>query len=131
MTVSNTEIMTGAYKSYVNICGEDQAEAILFLHGSGPGVTAWSNWQFALPALDGQFHGIAPDLAGFGATEHPKNPLGGMRSWMRLWAAPFSGDGKANPSFVCGISLSLVPGNGSNQLLKPGLGYPHLLENGV
>ena len=59
--------------SYVNISGEDQKEAILFLHGSGPGVTAWSNWQFALPALDGQFHCLAPDLAGFGATDHPKH----------------------------------------------------------
>ena len=85
MTVSNTEIKTGSYHSYVNISGEDQKEAVLFLHGSGPGVTAWSNWQFALPALDGQFHCIAPDLAGFGATEHPKDPLKGMRAWMRLW----------------------------------------------
>jgi 2-hydroxymuconate-semialdehyde hydrolase len=85
MTVSNTKIKTGAYETHADISGEDQKEAILFLHGSGPGVTAWSNWQFALPALDGQFHCIAPDLAGFGATDHPKNPASGMRSWMRLW----------------------------------------------
>ena len=85
MTVSNTKIKTGAYETYTNISGEDQKEAILFLHGSGPGVTAWSNWQFALPALDGGFHCIAPDLAGFGATEHPKDSLKGMRAWMRLW----------------------------------------------
>ena len=84
MTVSNTKIKTGAYESYVNISGEDQKEAILFLHGSGPGVTAWSNWQFALPALDGQFHCIAPDLAGFGATDHPNPSPSGMHSWMRL-----------------------------------------------
>ena len=85
MTVSNIEVNTGTYKTYSNISGEGQKEAILFLHGSGPGVTAWSNWQFALPALDGQFHCIAPDLVGFGATEHPKNLPSGMRSWMRLW----------------------------------------------
>jgi 2-hydroxymuconate-semialdehyde hydrolase len=85
MTVSNTKIKTGAYESYVNISGEDQKEAVLFLHGSGPGVTAWSNWQFALPALDGQFHCIAPDLAGFGATDHPNPSPSGMHSWMRLW----------------------------------------------
>jgi 2-hydroxymuconate-semialdehyde hydrolase len=48
-------------------------------------VTAWSNWQFALPALGEQFYCIAPDLAGFGATEHPKDSPNGMRSWMRLW----------------------------------------------
>ncbi len=85
MTVSNTEIKTHGYKSYVNVSGENQAEAVLFLHGSGPGVTAWSNWQFALPALDAQFHCIAPDLVGFGASEHPKNPPTTMRGWMRLW----------------------------------------------
>jgi 2-hydroxymuconate-semialdehyde hydrolase len=85
MSVSNTKIKTGAYESYINISGEDQKKVILFLHGSGPGVTGWSNWQFALPALDGQFHCIAPDLVGFGATDHPKDSLSGMRVWMRLW----------------------------------------------
>jgi 2-hydroxymuconate-semialdehyde hydrolase len=85
MAVSNAKIKTGAYETYTNISGDEQKEAILFLHGSGPGVTAWSNWQFALPGLDEQFHCLAPDLAGFGATEHPKDPPQGTRSWMRLW----------------------------------------------
>lgn len=85
MTVSNTKIKTGVFQTYTNVSGEDQKETILFLHGSGPGVTAWSNWQFALPALDGQFHCIAPDLAGFGATDHPTPSPSGMHSWMRLW----------------------------------------------
>jgi len=85
MTVSNKKIKTGAYETYTNISGGDQKEAILFLHGSGPGVTAWSNWQYALPALDGQFHCIAPDLAGFGGTDHPTESPSGMRAWMRLW----------------------------------------------
>jgi 2-hydroxymuconate-semialdehyde hydrolase len=85
MTVSNTKIKTGGYNTYLNISGDDQKEAILFLHGSGPGVTAWSNWQFALPALDSQFHCLAPDLAGFGATDHPEDSPSGMHAWMRLW----------------------------------------------
>jgi 2-hydroxymuconate-semialdehyde hydrolase len=62
MAVSNTQVKTGNYHTYTNISGEDQKEAILFLHGSGPGVTAWSNWQYALPAEDSST--IAPDLAG-------------------------------------------------------------------
>lgn len=85
MTVTNTEIKTGNYKTYVNLSGEEQSQPVLFLHGSGPGVTAWSNWQFALPALEGQFHCIAPDLVGFGATQHPKEPPRTMHGWMRLW----------------------------------------------
>lgn len=85
MTGSDTKIRTGTYDTFTNISGEDQEEPILFLHGSGPGVTGWSNWQFALPALDRQFHCIAPDLAGFGGTDHPADSPKGMRAWMRLW----------------------------------------------
>ncbi|HLF26322.1 MAG TPA: alpha/beta hydrolase [Anaerolineae bacterium] len=85
MTVTNTEVQTGNFRTYTNRSGEGQAQTILWLHGSGPGVTAWSNWQFALPALAEQFHCLAPDLVGFGATEHPPHPPAGMRNWMRLW----------------------------------------------
>ncbi len=85
MDATNAEIQTGDFRTFYNSSGEDRDETVLFLHGSGPGVTAWSNWQFALPALAGQFRCLAPDLVGFGATEHPKNPPTGMRNWMRLW----------------------------------------------
>jgi 2-hydroxymuconate-semialdehyde hydrolase len=81
----NTEIQTGDVRTYLNRSGEGQTQTILFLHGSGPGVTAWSNWQFALPALEDHFHCLAPDLVGFGATGHPQHPPTGMRNWMRLW----------------------------------------------
>ena len=63
MAVSNTQVKTGDYHTYVNLSGEDKSDAVLYLHGSGPGVTAWSNRQFALPALYEQIHCIAPDLA--------------------------------------------------------------------
>jgi len=85
MTVANLKLQTGSFITHCECSGEGRAEALLFLHGSGPGVTAWSNWQFALPALEDQFHCLAPDLVGFGATEHPHNPPAGMRNWMRLW----------------------------------------------
>jgi 2-hydroxymuconate-semialdehyde hydrolase len=85
MAVTNAEIKTGSFNTYYNRSGENQSGTVLFLHGSGPGVTAWSNWQFALPFLDDKFHALAPDLVGFGATEHPKHPPTSMRQWMRLW----------------------------------------------
>jgi 2-hydroxymuconate-semialdehyde hydrolase len=85
MTITNADIQTGQVRTFYNRSGEGQPEAILFLHGSGPGVTAWSNWQLALPFFDDKFHCLAPDLVGFGATEHPPNPPNGMRNWMRLW----------------------------------------------
>jgi 2-hydroxymuconate-semialdehyde hydrolase len=85
MTVSNTRIQTGKHQTYLNRSGEGHDETVLFLHGSGPGVTAWSNWQFAMPFFDDILHCLAPDLTGFGATEHPAQPPSGMRAWMRLW----------------------------------------------
>ncbi len=85
MSVINAEIQTGDVRTFYNRSGEGRAETLLFLHGSGPGVTAWSNWQFALPFFDDKFHCLAPDLVGFGASEHPQNPPTGMRNWMRLW----------------------------------------------
>lgn len=85
MTVTNNEIQTGNTRTYYSRGGKGKSGTILFLHGSGPGVTAWSNWQFALPALEDQFDCIAPDLVGFGASEHPNNSPQGMRAWMRLW----------------------------------------------
>lgn len=85
MPTTNTEIQTGKYKTFLNRSGEGKGEPILFLHGSGPGVTGWSNWQFALPFFEDKFDSLAPDLVGFGATKHPENPPTGMRNWMRLW----------------------------------------------
>ena len=85
MTDTSFKMQTGNYTTHCERSGEGKAETILFLHGSGPGVTAWSNWQFALPALADRFQCLAPDLIGFGATEHPQNPPTSMRSWMRLW----------------------------------------------
>ncbi|HTP07485.1 MAG TPA: alpha/beta hydrolase [Anaerolineae bacterium] len=85
MTETSFKMQTSDYTTYCERSGAGNAETILFLHGSGPGVTAWSNWQFALPALADRFQCLAPDLVGFGATEHPQNPPVGMRSWMRLW----------------------------------------------
>jgi 2-hydroxymuconate-semialdehyde hydrolase len=35
-------------------------------HGSGPGVTAWSNWRTVIPQLEKNHRVIAPDMMGFG-----------------------------------------------------------------
>lgn len=44
---------------------------VLFLHGSGPGVTALSNWEQAIGDLGDQYYCIAPDVLGFGDSTHP------------------------------------------------------------
>lgn len=57
--------------------GEPGQPALLFLHGSGPGVTAGSNWRGVLDVLGEGFHCIAPDILGFGDSSYPDpQPLG-------------------------------------------------------
>lgn len=54
---------------------------VILLHGSGPGVSAWTNWRRVIPALAGDFRVLAPDMAGFGYTE--RNP--DLRYDIKLW----------------------------------------------
>ncbi|MGR4897333.1 alpha/beta fold hydrolase [Stenotrophomonas sp. LARHCG68] len=46
--------------------------AVLLIHGSGPGVSAWANWRPVMPALAQQRRVLAPDMAGFGYSERPE-----------------------------------------------------------
>ena len=45
---------------------------VLFIHGSGPGVSAWANWRLAIPPLSRSYRVIAPDMAGFGFSDRPR-----------------------------------------------------------
>ena len=75
------QVHTGRYNTFYCQGGEPSAEAIIFLHGSGPGANSESNWQHILPALTDRFHVIAPDMFGFGHTEHPENPPKSFWEW--------------------------------------------------
>jgi 2-hydroxymuconate-semialdehyde hydrolase len=55
----------------VNQTGAPGAPALLFLHGSGPGVTAASNWREVIEGLGDTYHCVAPDILGFGDSSHP------------------------------------------------------------
>lgn len=44
---------------------------VICIHGSGPGVSAWSNWRLALPYLGERLHAFAYDQMGFGYSELP------------------------------------------------------------
>lgn len=49
-----------------------EGEPLIMLHGSGPGVTAWSNFRYNLPVFAERFRTIMPDLPGFGASDLPE-----------------------------------------------------------
>jgi pimeloyl-ACP methyl ester carboxylesterase len=56
-------------------------EKVVLIHGSGPGVTAYSNWRLVLPALGEDFHVLAPDMVGFGYSDRPADIEYGLQTW--------------------------------------------------
>lgn len=58
-----------------------QGKPLFLLHGSGPGVSGWSNWARSMASFDDQWRVIVPDIAGFGFTEF----LEGTRYDIKLW----------------------------------------------
>ncbi|WP_138416354.1 alpha/beta fold hydrolase [Aquibacillus sediminis] len=83
--INETVVKTGDFETFVNRTGEGNKEAILFLHGSGPGVTAWVNWRYALQACGENYDCIAPDLLGFGQSSHPEPLPKNRQAWTELW----------------------------------------------
>src|SRR5690242_7222672 len=83
MTFVNTrKIQTGNYQTYIHEGGEKPAETIIFLHGSGPGASANTNWKQILPHFKEKFYVIAPDIFGFGQTDHPEEYPKNGAEWM-------------------------------------------------
>jgi pimeloyl-ACP methyl ester carboxylesterase len=56
-------------------------ENVVLIHGSGPGVTAYSNWRLVLPALGEDFHVFAPDMVGFGYSDRPADVDYNVQTW--------------------------------------------------
>ena len=72
---SNPEIgksvsVDGIATNYIE-AGEANAEPLILIHGSGPGVTAFANWNGVIPVLAETYHVYAPDMVGFGYTDCP------------------------------------------------------------
>ena len=61
----DTAVVAGVETHYHDAGSGD---AVLLLHGSGPGVSAWANWRAVLPVLSETNRVIAPDQIGFNKT---------------------------------------------------------------
>jgi pimeloyl-ACP methyl ester carboxylesterase len=60
---------------------------VLLLHGSGPGVSAWANWQHNISALARHHRVIAPDIVGFGYTQRPDDVYYSLGTWVdHVWS---------------------------------------------
>jgi 2-hydroxymuconate-semialdehyde hydrolase len=73
-------IEAGGYRTHYHEAGS--GETIVFIHGSGPGVTAWANWRNALPVFSEHFHVLAPDVLGFGFSARPEGVTYGKDMWV-------------------------------------------------
>ena len=101
--MERTRLKTGAVQT--SLCRQGTGEAVLFIHGSGPGAGGHSNWQLALPALGDRFLCLAPDLVGYDQSTHPDPAPRGPREWMRLWVDQLIGLLDALPIFGTGTVL--------------------------
>lgn len=70
--IGQTIVANGIRTNYIE-AGDPSLPPLILIHGSGPGVTAFANWNGVIPALSEHFHVLAPDMVGFGYTEVPKN----------------------------------------------------------
>ncbi|MGV1087584.1 MAG: alpha/beta fold hydrolase, partial [Mycobacterium sp.] len=81
---SNPEIGTNVVAGGIttNYLEAGTGDPVVFIHGSGPGVTAYANWRLSLPLLADRFHCYALDMAGFGFTERPAGITYGLQVWV-------------------------------------------------
>jgi len=74
-------IRTGAFETNVHDLGAGRP--LLFMHGSGPGVSARANWRLAMPVIAKQARVTAPDMVGFGYTDRPAGIAYTMDTWVQ------------------------------------------------
>lgn len=114
-------------------------DPVVFIHGSGPGVSAWANWRLTLPALSERFRVLAPDVLGFGYTERPRDARYDLDAWtghligfldsLRLERVSIVGN-----SFGGALALSLAtrhPERVDNLVLMGSVGVPFNLTPGL
>jgi len=74
-------VMALGHESNYHDCGE--GDPVILLHGSGPGVSAWSNWGGVMPQLASRYRVVAPDIAGFGLTEIKSSVRYNIKFWVQ------------------------------------------------
>lgn len=71
-------VQTGGFTTnYLEVGEENKGIPLLFIHGSGPGVSAYANWRLILPQVEDVSRVLAPDMIGFGYSD---KPVGGEES---------------------------------------------------
>jgi len=88
---ATTDLEAGSFidaagtRTHVHDVGTGQP--VVLLHGSGPGVSAWANWQHTIPALSRGGRVVALDSIGWGQTERRDDVRYSLRSWTdHVWS---------------------------------------------
>jgi len=76
-------VRTGAFETNVHDLGPGRP--VLFIHGSGPGVSAYANWRLVMPVMARTRRVLAPDMVGFGFTDRFPAGTGPERYNMDTW----------------------------------------------
>jgi len=74
-------VVTGDFRTNYHDVGK--GSPVVMLHGSGPGVSAWANWNKTFPLLSDDFRLLAPDMAGFGYTQRVPDAVYNMDKWLQ------------------------------------------------
>lgn len=74
-------VKTGKYTT--NYLEQGEGYPLIFIHGSGPGVSAYANWRLVLPQIAEIAHCYALDMIGFGYTDKPTDVKYGMDLWTK------------------------------------------------
>lgn len=89
----------------------DGRAPVILLHGSGPGVSAWTNWRRVIPELADRQRVLAPDMTGFGFTERKPDQSYDIKAWVAQLIGFMDALGIAKASLVgnsFGGSLSIA-----------------------
>ncbi|AJC22906.1 alpha/beta fold hydrolase [Pandoraea pulmonicola] len=83
-----------------NYFDEGKGKPVFLLHGSGPGVSGWTNWHGVMGALAASFRVVVPDIAGFGFTEFKSDSKYDIKLWVRHLIGVMDELGIEKASFV-------------------------------
>lgn len=111
--IGKSIVANGIRTNYIE-AGTAGSPPLILIHGSGPGVTGFANWNGVLPVLSESFHCLAPDMVGFGYTDVPEgmtdftldfwvSHIVGFMDAMGVERASFIGN-----SFGGGLSLAVA-----------------------
>ena len=106
----------------LHVLDAGQGPAVVFLHGSGPGASGWSNFKRNLPFLVERGHRvIAVDTLGFGRSSKPED---------RDYGLPYVTGLLHRALGELGVARCAVVGNshGGAQAIRLGLDHPELVE---